>query len=203
MSNERDHLKDLVVSTYEDVKISHEILQNNDSQYNRRTYIRTAFAAVEASSYLLKQHCINENNGEVYSEAEIALLNDETYFLNNKAEASVRQNFLPVADNFKFAIKMYLKLNPNKELELDTLGWDYFKKAIAIRNKIVHPKLLDDFVISDSELKIVEKAYVWVVSKVMYVLIYKIEYQDALIKEIKQKHKRIVESNSIDAPDIR
>lgn len=63
MSEERDLLKELVVSTYEDVKSSHETLQNNDSQYNRRTFIRTAFAAVEASSYLLKQHCIKENNG--------------------------------------------------------------------------------------------------------------------------------------------
>lgn len=189
MSEERDLLKELVVSTYEDVKSSHETLQNNDSQYNRRTFIRTAFAAVEASSYLLKQHCIKENNG-IFSAAELALLNDESYVLNGKAEAAVRQNFLPVADNFKFAIKMYLRLIPNKELELDVVGWDYFKKAISIRNKIVHPKLLEDFVISDSELKIVEQAYSWVVSKVMYALIYKIEYQEMIIKELKQKIQR-------------
>lgn len=44
--------------------------------------------------------------------------------------------------------------------------------------------------ISDSELKIVEQAYSWVVSKVMYALIYKIEYQEMIIKELKQKIQR-------------
>jgi hypothetical protein len=106
---ENSDIKDLITLAFTDVNTAYTELTTNDNQYNRRVYIRAAFAAVEALTYVLKQQCLKrpKKKRSLYNEAEIALLKEETYSLNNKAEAVIRSNFLPTADNFRFALSMY------------------------------------------------------------------------------------------------
>jgi hypothetical protein len=47
------------------------------------------------------------------------------------------------------------------EIERDGSGWQAFRKAVAIRNRITHPREIRDLLITDAELEDVTRAYHW------------------------------------------
>ncbi|MGG3283606.1 hypothetical protein [Paenibacillus solani] len=183
---EEDDIKELIILAFTDVDSAFKLLGAEDNQYNRRCYIRTVFAAVEALTYVLKQKCLDrpDINRNIYTEAEIALLKEESYTLNNRAEAVSRNNFLPTADNFRFALNMYMRNSTGYKLDLSDGGWELFNKALKIRHRIVHPKATVDFMIPDRDLEIVIKGYSWFNWVVVGALLHMVEYQDGMLKQL-------------------
>ncbi|KOR90381.1 hypothetical protein [Paenibacillus solani] len=135
----------------------------------------------------MKQKCLGGPGikRDLYNEAEIALLKEESYTLNNKAEAVSRSNFLPTADNFRFALNIYMRNSPHYKLDLSDGGWETFNKVLKIRHRIVHPKAINDFMIADIDLEIVTKGYRWFNWVVLSALLNLVEYQDEMIKKLK------------------
>lgn len=149
---------------FEDVSIASSLIQIEDNQYNRRSYIRAAIAAVEGLTFTLKQHVMETsdfNNNGLFSDAERALLKEESYTLNNRAEATVRSNYLPTADNYRFALSMYLRNSSTYKLDLSDGGWENFNKALKIRHRIAHPKSTKDYIVSDEDMGIFRSGYNW------------------------------------------
>src|SRR5215471_15046290 len=85
--------------------------KQDDSQFNRRTLVRTVFACIEAMTYGLKQDCLItlETSAGTLPVSElgplIALLKEETYSLDGKGEPQGQARFLPTDQNFRFAIR--------------------------------------------------------------------------------------------------
>jgi len=97
-----------------------------------------------------------------FTDAELALIREEQYELNNKGDVRIRQKFLKLADNLRFSFKLFAKAtNSSYELDVGGIGWDSFLKAIAVRNRISYPKYERDIVISDEDLDFVQKAAQW------------------------------------------
>ncbi|MNP17925.1 hypothetical protein D3C76_1103770 [compost metagenome] len=180
MKDHKDESKieELIFMAFDDVREAYSIISTEDNQYNRRAYIRSAFAAVEALTYVIKQKCLSETSIRrgLFNEAEIALLKEETYGLNNKAEAITKNNYLPTADNFRFALSMYLRNSSTFKLDLSDGGWEFFNKALKIRHRIVHPKDPSDFLINDTDLETVHKGYSWFNWVVISAFVNAVEY---------------------------
>ena len=146
-----------------DVSVSVESFNNApEDNFWRRVVVRNVFVFQEACSYGLKRLALHQS--EIYevefSPAELALLKEEKYSLDDKGEAHTHdKNFQRFIPNLKFAFKCFAKshgvsfvLNTS---EVPLRGFE------EIRNRITHPKQLSDLTISDAEIKIAEKVAQW------------------------------------------
>src|SRR4030095_6199855 len=65
-----------------DVEAARAAMVSNDTQFTRRQFARATFAKLEGFTSTLKQQCLR--SPQDYSAAEIALLREETFSLDNK-----------------------------------------------------------------------------------------------------------------------
>ena len=122
-----------------DVTKAAAISKHEDSQFARRTYIRSVVALFEANANLMADVCIkSQERGEVsFTIAEDAALREENYTLDNKGIASSRKSFYPMQSRFRLVARLFGKIH-NVEFNVDASnqGWEFFSRAIEIRNRI-------------------------------------------------------------------
>jgi hypothetical protein len=164
MLDQVDNYQALYGALMFDVEAAIDALAGSDTQFNRRSYVRTVFALIEGETYLRKQYALMMHDlGMIrLSDPEVALLREEQYKLNNKGEPSTQQLFLRLAENLRYSFRIDAKVH-GREYKFETQGheWESFLKAIAIRHRITHPKQFEDFEISDTDLSIVHTVLKW------------------------------------------
>ena len=148
----------------DDLERSEKELLANDNSYSRRNYIRALFAAIELSVFVLKQTFLvaaSSCPGKL-TFAELALLREETFDLENTGKVRTQKKFLKIADNLRFTIRcvekgfgLSLNFNPGDR------NWDDFKKTMEIRNRITHPKGHKDFDVSRQEAELAVRVGHW------------------------------------------
>lgn len=142
-----------------------EILrQNRASQFARRNYVRAVAAFVEAWINSSKQLCTRAADVAItrFTPAELALLRDVSFELNDKGEAVERQRFFNFEQNFRFAFAAYAKLHGSEiKLKTDEHGWQALRQFVKVRNRLTHPRNPNDLMVTDAELKDIEKATDW------------------------------------------
>jgi hypothetical protein len=164
-----DNGKALFSALLDDMAAAQERLNKDDTQYERRVYVRTLFATIEGIVFAIKQELLEGLAQIACSHEEVAILREETYSLNSKGGVVSQKKLIPIDDNLLFVANKILaqRLSPQR---IDTSGseWFDFKKAIAIRHRITHPKSALALTITDDELAIMRRVVVWFVDKVMY-----------------------------------
>jgi hypothetical protein len=134
------------------------------SQSKRRSLIRALFAWIEADTFNRKQIAlILQEEGLVeFSLPETALLREEQYALGKKGEVRTEVKFLRLAENLQFAVYCFCKATSIQyEVPKGGPGWEAFRRAIELRNRITHPKSPAALFISDEDMKDVWKTFLW------------------------------------------
>lgn len=158
---------DPIIKLAEDAAAAEKYLDERDNQFARRAYIRSTFAFLEATVWLLKKVCVTilvqpGNSAKRLSLAEYALLQDQTYELRNNGEPSVQTKHLRLRDNLRFTFNVFNWISGSKiDPGVGTRSWDAFMRAVAIRNRITHPKSADDMIIADSEIQTCKEVLSW------------------------------------------
>ena len=119
-----------------------------------RSAVSALFAGIEGSIFVLKQvfHDIPEFKSKL-SEDEFFLLCDKTPMLSDKGEVFQRDTFIRLAPNVRFFERISNRLLRTNLDIVNSKNWEKFKQAINVRNRITHPKSMDDMVVSKEELK--------------------------------------------------
>src|SRR4051794_34426870 len=99
----------IIHSLSDDLKLCDEEADKTNSQFWKRAYARALFAYIEGLTYLKKlQAYYAYKTGKVkYTKAELAVILEETYELNNKGEATERSTFTNIDKNIRFAFQVY------------------------------------------------------------------------------------------------
>ena len=187
-----DNLKKFWEAMCDELLAAHRLLSAADTPFNRRTFVRTSFAAIEGITYTLKSYALSRLRGGKFSAAEEAILREESVTLDGTGRIQIQQKFIPIDSNIRFAFSMFGRAI-GKEFELDCSGrqWQAFKMAIAVRNRIVHPRTTAELGISDEELLCTTMATRWIVGTMMLVMIDRIE---ELTKEAERLKVRLREA---------
>jgi hypothetical protein len=135
------------------------------SPFALRAYVRSFFAYVEAWAYLWKQLILEEPILHAISptQAELALLREEAYEVADNGEAVTRTDrFVPLDRNMRFVFAIATKcFGSPYNLDVSGRGWQAFREAIRVRNRLMHPKQPTDLILSDSEFQAVKDAQLW------------------------------------------
>ncbi len=162
-----EKLEDLmkpVLALSDDVdRAEREVVANKDS-YSRRNHIRALFAMIEGTIYILKQTVLiaaSSGPGPLSTD-ELALLQERNFFLDEKGTPKSKNNFLRTAANLRFT-RSCLKKAFGYSLDLSDTpdNWNEFEKAIGVRNRITHPKGLQDFDVSEEESELAARVAHW------------------------------------------
>jgi hypothetical protein len=129
-----------------------------------RTFVRAVFALIEGGIYGLKQVALqlSKHDRGNFTPAEISLLEDKSYDLDDKGRVQERVKFIPISSNIKFAFAAVARAYPvNYTLKTDGKGWNALQAALKTRNRITHPKTVVDLKITDDEVQQAADAATW------------------------------------------
>jgi hypothetical protein len=160
-----------IVELLGDVKQAEKMLKENDTQYLRRCYVRALFTGIEGTIYTLKQAVVGIAAASgppgydilrVLSVPEVAMLQEYSIDMASNGKPIISQKFIRLPDNIKFTVNIISKLC-DYAIDLDVKGieWETFMEAIQIRHRITHPKIIEEFQITDDEIKLMRDVSSW------------------------------------------
>lgn len=142
-----------------------EEVRNNDSQEMRRAFCRSLFQFVDGVASDLKSTIVMYESPETIGDDFYLALSDKAKVIKNGEEKEVikRRGF---ADNLDFSFEAYGCIaGLFISIKENNMEWESFKKCIAIRNRVVHPKSVSDLEVSNSDLKKMLKMFLWLNNK--------------------------------------
>jgi len=152
--------KPLLDTLVGDVELAHDKMDRS-SQPDRRSYVRAVFALIEGTTTAMKVLLLETQKvtGIELTAGEYAVLSEQAYSLSRSGAVKERPWFLPIAHNVRFTFRMLERLH-GAQLEIDYRGghWNSFHKAVAVRNRLMHPRCVVDCDVSDDDLAAVDVA---------------------------------------------
>lgn len=133
-----------------------------DTQPSRRDLIRTTFAAVEGMAWAYREFIISaaQDTDSITREEELAF-SEVSYQVTDQGKIIEQQRFLPLPNMIRLTTRLATKLSPNLETKFDTAGWEMFRQAVTIRNRITHPKGEGDLHVSAKDVSTCLAAFFW------------------------------------------
>ena len=159
-------------SIWDDVGAALRLLRADDSQFGKRTFIRTAFATIEGIVACIK-HEILQNASTLHhlSPSELAILREEVYSIDNKGKVFIQPRFIPIDVNVRFTLDALITTNQVAiQVNYSAEGWRAFKSAVRVRNRITHPNVRADFEVSGREVDEALAALKWIEQEACQVL---------------------------------
>ena len=106
---------------------------------------------------------MSENKEDAFSAAELLLLSERAAELRDNGSVRERTAKLPTLANVRFAFLSFARAQ-HVDLRIDFGGeeWTRVKRAFEVRDKLMHPKSVDDLEIAEADAKNVLMAGEWI-----------------------------------------
>ena len=138
------------------------LLESNDSQYLRRALIRSLFAAIENVIWGMKLEILNRIKVAriSFSEEDLAILKEKSIKYDKEGKSIVSTKYVEFKRNIRFVFESYVKsYGGNLNIDVESKDWKEFVCFVKIRNRITHPKIISDLIISDVEIEITSNVF--------------------------------------------
>jgi hypothetical protein len=172
-----------VLSIGADVEIAQKALAGSDSQFARRTLVRTVFAAVEGICWEIKWFVYRQVEGELLPYERVAVLG-ESYAVFKSGKISKKSNYMPTITLIRLLINLVKKFDQVYEADLGGEGWSGFQHAVEVRNRITHPKRAIDLDVSDEDVIKTSAGYKWFMAFATQVLRSTVQFQENRARKI-------------------
>ena len=153
----------IIQPLFSDLHCARNGLKHVDQEFWRRIYIRALFATIEADIFQRKQLALmGHGDTYVFSTAELTVLRELQYNVQNNGAINESAKFVPLAANYRLSFKLAAKVI-GSQFELDCSGrpWQDFLDCIQIRNRITHPKTGDDIVVTKADAELAKSVADW------------------------------------------
>ena len=140
-----------------DCREAAEIWGKECTPYTRRAYVKAVFSFIDGNTYRLNQLWLDchQVGSFTLTKAQINKLLGYK-FGEDGSKVPLKSSIL---DSVKLSFSVPSKAK-GIDNPLNTIGneWCTFKKAVRIRNRLTHPKSVNDLEVSLDEMKIIESA---------------------------------------------
>ncbi|MDE2385139.1 MAG: hypothetical protein KGO53_11025 [Alphaproteobacteria bacterium] len=166
---EEIEIEDFVGVLIGDVNKCHKILIENDTQANRRNLVRAVFAAIEGLSWRVRTDLARQQQRNLHY-LELAAMREETYSVSPSGKLQVSQKFLPLQASLRLTISLIKRFRPNYSEDFSHQGWSNLLAAIELRNRLVHPKSLQDLSVNEKDINRALTGFYWILALIIKVL---------------------------------
>tara|TARA_A200000113_G_scaffold220661_1_gene231179 strand:+ start:538 stop:1125 length:588 start_codon:yes stop_codon:yes gene_type:complete len=126
-----------------------------EHEFNARQLVRAGFAYIEGVSFAMKIAAIDDaiENGIELTQAEIDFAFEVSHQLNEKGNVVEVSAHINLTKNIKFAFNLYSKAHSlNQSFDAGLTWWSDLKKAIKIRDRLMHPRSPENLDIEPNEV---------------------------------------------------
>ena len=104
-----------------------------------------------------------------YYEDDIrTLCAEESYELSQNGEIELRPARLRFLPNLRFAFRVAAKaMEVDFSLDVSGSGWDAVRDGVRVRDRLMHPKRVDDLMVTDDEIRMCLWAFIWIQSEII------------------------------------
>lgn len=132
------------------------------SQSTMRDVVRTAFAAIEGTVWIFRQHVVDAARSTYgLQPAEEAALAEKTFGVSDKGRISEQTRYIPMTHVIRLTARIGNRLAPSASIDFSGADWDNLRSALSIRNRITHPKSADDLRLTESDVEYCMAALTW------------------------------------------
>jgi hypothetical protein len=128
----------------------------------RRIFARSTFAMIEASCAFLRGVIVSEfdKNPGVFTFLEEVALREQMPRLEDGSIQEVKARFRTV-ELILFTLNMVARFAEENAIDHKSKEWSNFKSALNLRNRLTHPHIASDWIVSDGEYRSLLDAAVW------------------------------------------
>jgi hypothetical protein len=137
-------------------------MEADDGQSSRRDFVRAAFAAIEGWLWNYRQEVQDiVGSCRAFSALEESALAEISYAISDTGALQEQARYLPITNMFRFVTRIAEAQCGQQLVDFSSADWANFKQSIAIRNRITHPKSIEDLMLSDADIGHVKSALSW------------------------------------------
>ncbi len=152
---------------------------------------------MEGATWIYRMHILSVAESLDVSTPKLKWAFSETsLFISETGKIKEKQNFVPTTAMIRLATKTAEDMCSIK-IDFMHIGWKYLKDAITLRNRVTHPKKVEDLAVSRHDLENAYVAFDWFLTTVANVM-------EATLKEMSayaQDTKDLVEKLRTGDPD--
>lgn len=141
------------------------VAETSDEQYGlRRAYVRAIFALIEATIEQHRRLLLDLCARSLVSldPLSIEALSERTPFVEDNGALSSRERFLALRPKLRLLYRLAGEgLGELLALQYGDAGYQQFGKAVAVRDRITHPKSFDDCHVEGEDLDVVDAGHDW------------------------------------------
>jgi hypothetical protein len=146
----------------EDVARAEAAHQANPDQRSKRDVVRTSFAAIEGAVWIFREHIrAMALATDELSEPERIALSEISYNVDRTGRLAPQAKFLTLPATIRLCSRIAERISPAANIDFSSADWPNFKAAIEARNRIAHPKVVDDLMMSGSDVQSCSSALHW------------------------------------------
>jgi hypothetical protein len=98
----------------------------------------------------------------MFTPAEQAMLREESYSVSKDGMTHAQPRFIPLIHNLLFSLDMFSRLvMPGFKLDISAPEWQRFLRGLEVRNRLTHPRSVQDLEVSEADLLDVHFGYKW------------------------------------------
>lgn len=153
----------LLNDIWESIKL---LEHDRESQFFRRTYVRTLFASLEGFGRLVRSAIMESDLMDRLDASWYSVLREKTLEPEPNGKIKANEARFRFVNLFAATIRAWAELNgmSAEDISKDVFGvdgWNQFQQALRIRNALTHPKVGQPFDIDDAELLTCFQATNW------------------------------------------
>lgn len=154
----------------EDVEIAEKAAREIGREYDRRTYVRAVFAAIEGLTGFLRQAALTwiaQGRFEA-TPAEVAVLREEGYSVSDAGKVIVQARFVGLDASIRFLLRTCFRhFGANVEVYYSKPGWSALKRSLRVRHRLTHPRTASDLMVLTAEVEDARLAFAWAYGTVL------------------------------------
>lgn len=161
----------LIRTLIEDVIAARERLEAADTQTARRDVVRASLAAMEGEVWLAREHVRDSLRtlDELTPLADLAL-RETTYQVTDGGKLIEQTRSIALPTAVRLIVAQAQIICPDLAVDFAGTGWESLRSAVAIRNRITHPRPGRDLNVTNDELRMIEIGLNWLFATINYVM---------------------------------
>lgn len=164
----------------------------NDTQATRRDTVRTAFAAIEGVVWIFREHVIDTAESTYgLEDDEKSILQERQLSVSEQGKITEQPRYLPLTATVRFIARIAGRLNEVDHFDFGTSEWDGFRKAIAVRNRITHPKSSHDLHVSKADVDEVTNALFWFLERLTEIMAQSVETEKRYLGQYREVFEKL------------
>ena len=143
----------------------------SDTASNRRNALRTIISAMEGASWIYRTHVLSVAQGLNLASPKLEFAFAETFlFVSEQGEIREQQRFVSTTAMIRLTTKTAQEICSDLEVDFMHAGWQKLQNAIRLRNRITHPKGINDLAVSRQDMEAAKSGVDWFLTTVITVM---------------------------------